>query len=194
MILKGNFDRSSFLENLGNGKFKVHELPLLAQIAPVNGMLVDDVNNDGKLDLLMVGNDYGNEVFSGRYDAFNGLILLGDGNGGFDPLRSNDSGFLVPGDAKSMAMLHDGRGQPIYLSTQNRGKLKVHQNSKIEGNYLKIPQTVHSVVIEFVDGRTRKVEVKNRSGFLSNSSNNLLLSKDIKSVIGIDYNGNRVDL
>lgn len=194
LILKGNFDRSSFLENLGNGKFKVHELPLLAQIAPVNGMLVDDVNNDGKLDLLMVGNDYGNEVFSGRYDAFNGLILLGDGNGGFDPLRSNDSGFLVPGDAKSMAMLHDGRGQPIYLSTQNRGKLKVHQNSKIEGNYLKIPQTVHSVVIEFVDGRTRKVEVKNRSGFLSNSSNNLLLSKDIKSVIGIDYNGNRVDL
>lgn len=192
MVLKGNYDRSSWLENLGNGKFKVHELPLLAQVAPVKGMLVDDVNNDGNLDVLMVGNDYGNEVFSGRYDAFNGLVLLGDGNGGFDPVRSFDSGFLVPGDAKSMAILHDGKGQPLYLSTQNRGKLKVHQSLKLDGDYLRIPSTVHSVVIEFTDGRTRKVEVRNRSGFLSNSSSNVFLPKDVKSVIGVDYKGKRV--
>ena len=31
--------------------------------------------------MLMIGNDYGNEVFSGRYDAGTGTVLLGDGKG-----------------------------------------------------------------------------------------------------------------
>ena len=31
----------------------------------------------------MIGNDYGNEVFSGRYDAGTGIVLLGDGSGEF---------------------------------------------------------------------------------------------------------------
>lgn len=192
MVLKGNYDRSTWIENLGNGKFRMHELPLLAQVAPVNGMLVDDVNNDGNLDVLMIGNDYGNEVFSGRYDAFNGLILLGDGNGGFDPVRSYDSGFLVPGDAKSMAIVHDLNGFPLYLSSQNRGKLKIHQSLSINGNYLKVPQNIHTVVLEFENGKSLKIEVKNRSGFLSNSSSDLRLPAGVKSVSGIDYRGNQV--
>ncbi len=47
-------------------------------------MVADDVNGDGNLDILMVGNDYGNEVFVGRYDAFKGALLLGNGKGNFD--------------------------------------------------------------------------------------------------------------
>jgi len=194
-ILKGNYDRSSYIENLGNGEFKIHELPLLAQIAPVNGMVVDDVNQDGNLDVLLVGNDYGNEVFSGRYDAFTGLVLLGDGKGSFDAVRSLESGFLVPGDAKSMAVLTMADGRNLYFSTQNRSTLKIHalKNSS-NGTAFKVPSGIHTVVMAFENGKTQKIEIFNRSGFLSNSGGTISLPPNLKSLKGINYKGENVDL
>jgi enediyne biosynthesis protein E4 len=189
-ILQGNYDRSSYIENLGNGKFKIHELPLLAQIAPVNGMVVDDINGDGNLDVLMVGNDYGNEVFSGRYDAMTGLVLLGDGKGGFEAVRSLESGFLVPGDAKSMAVMTMANGSNIYLSSQNRSRLKVHSALKISpGKAFKVPAGIHTLVLELENGKTQKIEVFNRSGFLSNSGSTISLPSNLKSLKGVDYKG-----
>lgn len=193
--LEGNYDRSSFLENLGNGKFKIHELPMLAQFAPVNGMVVDDVNGDGNLDVLMVGNDYGNEVFSGRSDAFTGLLLLGDGKGGFEAVRSHESGFVVPGDAKSMAILTGADGKQLYLSTQNRGKLLVHQTVVQNENQSFIPpKGIHTVLIEFEKGRIQKIEILNRSGFYSNSGKSIIIPKNAVSLKGVDFKGNVVDL
>ena len=39
-------------------------------MSPVNGIITADLNSDGNLDVVVTGNDYGNEVFSGRYDAY----------------------------------------------------------------------------------------------------------------------------
>ena len=78
-ILRANNFHSIYLENLGNGHFKMRPLPAEAQMAPLYGMVVDDFNGDGNLDVAVNGNDYGNEVTNGRYDALNGLVLLGDG-------------------------------------------------------------------------------------------------------------------
>jgi len=93
-------------------------------MAPVNGIVVDDFNMDGNLDLLLIGNDYGNELFMGRLDAHTGLLLLGDGKGDFQPVRSAESGFLVPGDAKALVKLMLSNGDFLYLASQNRGELK----------------------------------------------------------------------
>ena len=41
----------------------------MAQMAPLNGMVAGDVNQDGFLDIIICGNDYGTEVSTGRYDA-----------------------------------------------------------------------------------------------------------------------------
>jgi hypothetical protein len=194
-ILKGNYDRSSYVENLGNGKFKIHELPLLAQFAPVNGMVVDDVNGDGNLDVLMVGNDYGNEVFPGRSDAFNGLLLLGDGKGGFGAIRSHESGFVVPGDAKSMAILSGVDSRTLYLSTQNRGKLLVHQTVTQNDNQFFIPpKGIHTVLIEFENGKTQKIEIFNRSGFYSNSGTGIPLNEKVIGIKGVDFKGKAMEL
>uniref|UniRef100_UPI003593C366 FG-GAP repeat domain-containing protein n=1 Tax=Aquiflexum sp. TaxID=1872584 RepID=UPI003593C366 len=193
--LKGNYDRSSYVENLGNGKFKIHELPILAQLAPVNGMVVDDVDGDGNLDVLMVGNDYGNEVFPGRSDAFNGLLLLCDGKGGFEAIRSHESGFVVPGDGKSMAILRGVDGKPLYLSTQNRGKLLIHQTVALNETRSFIPpKGIHTVLIEFENGNTQKIEIFNRSGFYSNSGMSIIIPGNTVSLKGVDYKGNVVDL
>ena len=73
-------------------------------------MVADDVNGDGNLDILMVGNDYGNEVFVGRYDAFKGALLLGDGKGNFEVASMSKSGFSVGGDAKGLVKLYRATG------------------------------------------------------------------------------------
>jgi hypothetical protein len=196
LVLKGNYDRTSWIENLGNGKFKIHELSLVAQKAPVNGMVLDDVNEDGNLDIIMIGNDYGNEVFSGRYDAFTGLILLGDGKGGFAPIRSIESGFVVAGDAKSMALLYDVDGQPLYISSQNRDKLLVHRpkNAFKAENLIHAPSEVHTLIFELENGQKHKVEVGNRSGFISNSSRRVPIPKGVKQIQGVNFKGDVVNL
>ncbi|MFW2376435.1 MAG: VCBS repeat-containing protein [Cellulophaga baltica] len=129
--LTGNYDRSIYVENLGNGKFKYTQLPWEAQVAPINSILSLDYNNDGNLDLLLVGNDFGNEVFIGRFDALNGCLLEGDGNGNFKTIETSESGFLVPGDAKHMIKVkHATEENPYIIVTQNRDSLKVFQKSK----------------------------------------------------------------
>ncbi|MFX0555528.1 VCBS repeat-containing protein [Maribacter sp. CXY002] len=126
----GNYDKTSFIENLGDNNFKVHALPSNAQIAPVNGIQVIDYNNDNRKDLLLIGNDFGNETFIGQYDAFNGLLMEGEGNGKFKPVSIKKSGFLVPGDAKSIMGIK-GKYDSLYIVTQNRGKLLVFKKSQI---------------------------------------------------------------
>ncbi len=123
--LVGNYDKTSYFENLGNGRFKPVVLPFSAQIAPINGMVPFDQNKDGYLDLLLIGNDYGNETFIGRYDAFNGLVLIGDGKGGFTDISEAQSGFLVEGDAKSIVTIKSALGMPLYVVGQNKGRLLV---------------------------------------------------------------------
>lgn len=128
MKLTVNYDKSSYFENLGNGKFKSHRLPLEAQVAPINRMLVTDFNNDTKSDLFLIGNNFGNEVFIGRLDAHNGGLLKGDGTGGFEMVKTQETGFLVPGDAKDMISIQNANGtNPYIIVTQNRGRLKVFQ-------------------------------------------------------------------
>lgn len=128
--MTGNYDRSAYLENLGNGKFELHELPWETQIAPINRIAVIDYNEDSNDDLLLIGNDFGNEVFVGRYDAFNGSLLKGNGKGGFEVIRTLDSGFLVPGDAKDMVSLKSANGKsPYFIVSQNRDRILVFQNN-----------------------------------------------------------------
>ena len=81
--LKANMLQSCFIQNDGAGKFTMIPLPKEAQMSTLNGMLADDFDGDGNLDVLISGNDFGTEVSVGRYDALNGLLLKGDGSGGF---------------------------------------------------------------------------------------------------------------
>jgi hypothetical protein len=123
VVLKGNFDRSAYIENLGNGTFKMHALPIEAQMAPLNDLVLTDIDDDGYIDILGIGNDYGNETFIGRYDAFNGIVLKGNGKGSFKRFEPLKSGFVVPGDAKTMAKLKGAQGDYLYLAAQNRGPI-----------------------------------------------------------------------
>jgi hypothetical protein len=115
---------SGVLFNDGQGKFRFIKLPPQAQIAPVFGTLPYDINNDGNLDLLLVGNFYANEVEQGKLDALKGLVLLGDGKGNLKPLSLQESGFLVDGEARALSFSQAG-DKTLFISCQNNDSLKV---------------------------------------------------------------------
>ena len=110
---------SVWIENLGNGGFKQHSLPTEAQFSMVNAIVAADLDGDGNTDLLLAGNEYQAEVVSGQYDASYGLFLTGNGRGRFTPVIPRESGFIIRGDVKSVAILAAGSKQIILAAVNN---------------------------------------------------------------------------
>ncbi|MEO6685381.1 MAG: VCBS repeat-containing protein, partial [Dyadobacter sp.] len=181
--------KSVFIENLGNGKFKIKALPIAAQLGPIYGIVAGDYDQDGHLDLLLTGNSYAPESISGRLDAFNGLLLQGNGKGNFSPVSSPKSGFLVEGDGKGLAELQMNDGKKLILAAQNNDVLKTFISAKTEKQIIRIKPlpTDTWTEITFKNGSKRKHEWHYGSGYLSQSSRTLLIPKENISAIRI-YN------
>jgi len=165
-ILRANYLESSYIENLGNGNFKLTSLPLKIQFAPVFGMLPGDFNQDQHLDVLIIGNFYGNNPFWGKMDALNGLFLAGKGNGQFEVSEYPNSGFLVPGDAKAIVDMPLSNGEQLILVSQNQDSLKAF-TSKYSGKIIELNSTDIYVDMVFQDGTTRKQEFYYGNTYLS---------------------------
>lgn len=188
LVYEADALKSVYIENQGGGKFSVKPLPLMAQVAPVFGMVADDFDGDGNLDALLVGNDFGNEVLIGRYDAFNGLLLRGDGKGGFAPLSIAQSGFYVPGDAKGLARLAGPKGQPRFVATQNQGPLKVVEPRKM-ARLVRLQPLDTVAELTYADGRRRREELPYGSSFYSQSGRWLSVPAGVKNVQLTDSKG-----
>ncbi|WP_276370602.1 VCBS repeat-containing protein [Chryseolinea sp. H1M3-3] len=189
LILEANHMASSYIQNLGNNKFSLIALPMYTQIAPVNGMITNDLDEDGNLDVVMVGNDYGNEVFAGRYDAFTGMILLGNGKGDFTVVPSAKSGFYVPGNAKALVNLQ-GQGNDLFVATQNRDSAVVFVKTTPAAPILDVKPMESYAEMIFTDGRTQRVEFYYGSGFLSQGTRKMRVPKNVKGIVIYDYAGN----
>jgi enediyne biosynthesis protein E4 len=112
---------------LSNGTgFNLKHLPVLSQFGPLNKTLTGDFNNDGHVDILGAGNNFGAEVETIRYDGGRGVLLIGDGNGNFNPFSPLESGFLVTSDAKDMVMI----GNLVFVSS-NHAPVKAFKIRKI---------------------------------------------------------------
>ena len=117
---------SVYLENKGNGEMVLHPLPIEAQLAPINDIIIHDVNNDGHLDAIVAGNMYGAEIKTARYDAGTGLVLLGNGKGQWEPLSVTKSGIYLPGDLKDLAPININ-GKWSLLGANNNDELQLFQ-------------------------------------------------------------------
>ena len=123
--------RTCYFENNGHGRFIKHPLPVEAQFAPVNAILCDDMNGDGKKDLLLAGNEYQTDVITGRYDASYGCFLKGNGNGKFTTIPPVLSGFILRGDVKDLSMIRLSDGEEIILAAVNNDSLKVFRVNSV---------------------------------------------------------------
>jgi hypothetical protein len=115
---------SCWWENQG-GKFVRHTLPVQAQVSAVQGIIADDFNGDGKIDLLLAGNKYGLEVETNRCDSGNGALLVGDGKGNFSWLDNLASGFWAQKEARDLAMLRGSGGSRLIIVANNSDKPQV---------------------------------------------------------------------
>lgn len=170
--LKAELFSSSYMENLGNGKFKMTPLPIQAQFAPVFGMEVQDYNNDGYLDALLIGNFYSTEALTGQYDAMIGLCLLGDGKGNFKPINPIESGLKIDGDAKGLVQIQAANGNPVILASQNSGPLKAY-TYQTKTKSIEIASNDAYAIIHNTNGTLSKKEFNYGSSYLSNSSRKL---------------------
>nr|WP_229220133.1 VCBS repeat-containing protein [Dyadobacter beijingensis] len=191
--LQATWMKSSYIENLGGGKFVMHELPIQAQFAPLFGMIADDFDQDGNLDLLLAGNDYGSEVSVGRYDASYGLVLQGDGKGRFKPLRIAESGYMANGNMKGLVKLAAQGDKCMTATSQNRDVMRFHTSAK-PARKLELTAGETAVVLHFKDGKSRREEPGYGSSFLSQSSHALFLPPYVTSATITDSKGVRREI
>jgi hypothetical protein len=114
--------KSVFLENIGGGEFNIIELPNLAQMAPIMDFEFVDLNEDGKKEIIIVGNHYNPEVETVRYDASYGAILSFSNRqeSKFEILSSDETGFKTKGDAKNLISIKTERGELIIVVNNNK--------------------------------------------------------------------------
>jgi hypothetical protein len=186
--------QSCYLRNEGNGKFTMIPLPKQAQISAINGMVAEDFDADGNLDVLLNGNDFGTEVTIGRYDALYGLLLKGDGAGNFTPLSIQQSGVYIPGNGRALVTLR-GKNNVLVAASQNKGFVKLFsQNKQAPGINVQISAGDVSAIITYKNGQTEKREFYYGTSFLSQSSRFIKISNAVSSVEIIDSKGNRRSL
>lgn len=189
--LKAETLSSSYVENLGNGTFKITPLPLKAQFAPIFGMNVGDFNDDGNLDALLTGNFYSTEALTGQYDALIGLCLLGDGKGGFTPEDAAKSGLKIDGDAKGLVQLGSANGYPMVLAGQNSGPIKAY-SYKNGTKAIAVESDVAYAMVHQKNGSIYKHEFAYGGSYLSHSSRELRLHPEkIDFVELFSYTGQR---
>ena len=130
------FQTGVFIQD--GGKFTFAPLPRIAQASPTFGLQALDITSDGLLDLVLSGNFvWGPQIETGAFDGGVGLLLIGDGRGGFTPVDAGESGILLPEDHRAMIQLDiDGDNRPDLLSAENNGPL--HGLKRKEGQWLQV--------------------------------------------------------
>jgi len=173
--------KNSFIRNNGNGKFSIMELPQAAQFSCVNGIVVEDFDGDGNLDVCLNTNDFSTTPSLGRYDAMNGLMLKGNGNGTFTALSMQQSGIFIPGNGRAFCMLGTANNSALFAASQNRGDLKLYRLTN-QLPVITVPANAIAAELILANNKKRKVEFSFGSSFLSQSSRRLLKTEAIKEI------------
>ncbi len=106
-----------------NNYYEAKELPIEAQYSPVFAILLTDINNDGKKDLLLGGNISYSRVKFGLNQSNYGMAFTGDGKGNFSYIPQAISGFNVSGDTRFISSLSD----KLILFGRNNNSIQAYK-------------------------------------------------------------------
>ena len=190
-VVRAETFASAYIENLGKGKFVLHSLPLQAQFAPIYGMVCKDLNNDGNLDVLCIGNSYATEVQTGHYDAQASVLLIGNGKGNFTINRKEINAI---GDNKSLSQLINADGSSLFLVGSNSDSLHVYRLNETPQKNVAINASDAYAIITARNGMKCRQEFYYGSTYLSQSSRRLTVAANIKSVVIYNNSGNKREI
>ena len=123
-----NYLQSAILWN-NNGSFELQALPLQAQLSPVYGIVIDDLDGDGKKDIWLGGNFYALKPQVGRQNASKGVYLKGTGGRTFVYVSPFDAGINVEGEVRDAAAIQVNGSKHIIVSRNNAGVLLFQKKS-----------------------------------------------------------------
>jgi hypothetical protein len=115
---------TSFIENLGSGKFDIKPFSKRAQISNVNSIIIRDVDHDNHKDLIFGGNLHTMDVRTVRNDGSIGLWMKGDGKGNFEPMPFLESGLDISGDVREVRTM-DIQGNTYLVVAKNNDKVQM---------------------------------------------------------------------
>lgn len=124
-VLKCNEARTMILLNNGDETFALKELPIEAQFSKTNSIIVDDFDQDGRKDMLLLGNFYPYRPQLGESDASYGLYLRGDGRGNFTSIAPHACGLFADGDVRSAVIVEDASGKKKLVLGRNDDEVGV---------------------------------------------------------------------
>lgn len=125
-----DYDASCIAINNGDGNFRIEKLPVMAQLSSVDAIHCTDINNDGKIDIVIGGNEDNFTPQFGRLDASFGNVLLNDGKGNFSCIDCIHSGLSVRGEVKDIQeIIADKKKYLLFLRNNDFPSLyKINAN------------------------------------------------------------------
>lgn len=111
--------------NQGNADFVRQNLPRSAQISSTNAILVDDVNDDGKKDLILAGNEWHLNTRLGKKNASIGMVLLQNEAHEFENLPPSAAGLNLEGMIRQAAII-ERPNERIFTFLPNDGKIQCY--------------------------------------------------------------------
>jgi hypothetical protein len=117
LSLKTEMLESAILWN-DKGTPAIQPLNVETQVTPIFGIVADDFDGDGIMDIWLGGNFFGLKPQVGRHNSSKGIYLKGLGNRKFDYLNPMHSGMLVEGEVRDVKTI-TVKGSKVYLVARN---------------------------------------------------------------------------
>ena len=190
-VVKSHNFTSVYIENKGDGNFSLNPLPLDAQMGPLEGIVVEDFDQDGHQDVVLTGNSYVTEAGTGRYDAIMGILLKGNGDGSFNPIPLAKSGFINDFDGSGLSIMRNAQGKSYVLAANNDGPLRIFTTTQTtaRGKVYTANANSKTALITLKDGRSYKLEFYYGSGYLSQRTRSIPIHDNIKEIRVTDFSG-----
>ncbi len=127
LVKEVSVSESILAVNEGNGNFRIVKMPERVQWSCVCGIVCQDINKDGQLDLIMAGNRFEFKPQYSRQDASAGHVLLGTGNLNFEWQTFEESGFFIRDEVRHLSTFRDTSGRKFVFAAVNNGESKVFE-------------------------------------------------------------------